>query len=180
LLFPLTYFVPVEDKGLKINFKPCDKQLFLLCESYVGAMVRYQQERDTLYKRSRAPREGPFFVRGALTSTDRRTRVGGASGCRWLVRLARCLASLPSSRKTVVSHSRILERFLANPNIRSCEATSCRSQPDSPRSLRPLRFCHRNSRTLKSSRSRYFRRISKRDEARFISLISQFLRHYCL
>lgn len=39
-------------------------------------------------------------MRGALTSTDRRTRGLGASGCcRWLARLARCLASLPSSRK---------------------------------------------------------------------------------
>lgn len=33
----------------------------------------------------------------------------GASGCRWLACLARCLASLPSSHKTVVFLSRILE-----------------------------------------------------------------------
>jgi len=124
---------------------------------------------------------GPSLWEGLWPQRIVGPAVGGASGCRWLVRLARCLASLPSSRKTVVSHSRILEKFLANPNIRSYEATSCRTQPRTR--LDPFARSGILSPGFANVKNRlvaYFRRISKRDETRFISLISQFLRHYRL
>lgn len=90
----------------------------------------------------------------------------GAFGCRWLVRLARCLASLPSSRKTVVSHSRILEipRETRTSGPTGRGASSCRSRANSHWSHHFLGFFHPNSRTLKSSSHlQVARRISKQD-----------------
>lgn len=146
LLFPLISVLS-SSTGTKINFKQYANTcitVVLLEELYCRTKLRYLSRTPYINIRGRQGR-GPSLWEGLWPQRIVGPAIG-ASGCCWLVRLARCLASLPSSRKTVVSQSRILEI------PRKFDPTNVKHRPVGIRrilaSISSLpRVCHRNSPT---------------------------------
>lgn len=89
------------------------------------AVCRHSGNRTPCINGPRAPREGPFFVRGALTSTDRRTR-----GRRLRLPLVGCfvwLGAWPRCQATVKSSLSLFLSLCTNPRNSSRLARTIRS-----------------------------------------------------